>query len=312
MSGPFLCVGDIDVDLFVSVKRLPGADDKVSGRRICQSVGGMAANVAVGLRRLGSEVRLVAAIGEDEQGALAEREVARHGIDTGYLVRRVDDKTFMCVVLVDAEGEKSLIRMETDAYLPNPEDVPDAAFVGAGHVHLTLGSEDLARHCIQCARSSGATVSLDLEMADLPGDPVRLVDILPGVDWLFLNRRTRRHVESVLGPSVLDAVSCVITTDGASGCRIERGNKGTNVAGHRVRVCDTTGAGDGLVAAFLHGHLGEGLPEAEALRRASAAAALVVQRFGAQTGLPTNPEIDRFLLHQALDAHPPMQGASNA
>ena len=155
MRGPFLCVGDIDVDLFVSVRRLPGADDKVSGCRICQSVGGMAANVAVGLRRLGSDVRLVAAIGDDEQGALAEQAMVRQGVDTRFLVRRAGDSTFMCVVLVGPEGEKSLIRLETGAYLPNPEDVPDAVFVGTRHVHLTLGSEELARHCMLRARSSG-------------------------------------------------------------------------------------------------------------------------------------------------------------
>lgn len=295
MTARFLCVGDLDIDLIVSVARLPGADDKISGRRICQAVGGMAANVAVGLRRLGAEARLAAAIGDDESGAVVERAMAGAGVDTGFLVRRKGDATFMCLVLLGPNGDRSLVRLETGAYLPQPDEVPVAAFAGIRHVHLTMGSEALARHCVARARSSGASVSLDLEKADLPDDPSGLVDLLPAIDWLFLNRHSRGHVEQVLGPLVLKQASCVITTDGSAGCRIERGDCRVEVAGHEVSVRDTTGAGDGLVAAFLHGHLVAGLSETAALSRANAAAALVVQRFGAQAGLPTGDELDWFL-----------------
>ena len=208
-------------------------------------------------------------------------------------------------------GDRSLVRLETGAYLPKPDEVPDSAFAGARHVHLTLGSEALARHCVARARSSGASISLDLEKADLSDDPSILVDLLPAIDWLFLNRRSRSHVERVLGPLVLKQASCVITTDGSTGCRIERGDCRTEVAGHEVSVRDTTGAGDGLVAAFLHGHLVAGLSETAALGRANAAAALVVQRFGAQTGLPTSDELDRFLRRHRPDRDRVMSGESN-
>ena len=312
MSTCFLCVGDLDVDLVVSVARLPDADDKIPGRRICQAVGGMAANVAVGLRRLGAEARLVAAIGDDEQGAAAQRAVAGDGVDTRFLVRRNGDATFMCVVLLSPNGDRSLVRVETGAYLPKPDEVPDAAFAGIRHVHLTMGSEALARHCIARARSSGASISLDLEKADLPADPSSLADLLPAVDWLFLNRRTRGYLERALGPLVPERASCVITTDGATGCRMERGDRRTEVAGHKVSVSDTTGAGDGFAAAFLHGRLVAGLSEAAALHRANAAAALVVQRFGAQAGLPTGDELDRFLCRAGPDPVRPTPGERNA
>jgi len=295
MSLRFLCVGDLDVDLMVSVSRLPDADDKVSGRRISLSVGGMSANVAVGLRRLGAEVRLVAAIGNDDHGALAERTLDHEGVDIGYLVRCPGDATFMCVVMLTGSGEKSLVRLETDAYLPRPADVPDAAFTGIGHVHLTLGSVALTRHCMARAKAAGATVSLDVERADLPDDPAILAALLPGIDWLFMNARTRAHIEDSLGGELQRASRGLITTEGAAGCSLTADGVETRVPGHPVEVLDSTGAGDGLVAAFLHAHLVERRPVAEALRRANAAAALVVQHYGAQTGLPRAAELDRFL-----------------
>lgn len=295
MNVRFLCVGDVDVDLMVSVSRVPDADDKVAGRRICLTTGGMAANVAVGLSRLGAKASLVAAIGDDDHGAMAERTLIREGVDIRFLVRRVGEATFMCLVLLTQDGEKSLIRMETDAYLPAPQEIPDEAFANAEHVHLTLGSEPLTRHCIARAKAAGATVSLDVEKADIPDDLTNFVKLLPKVDWLFLNGRSRSHLERTLGAGVFDAVSCVITTNGATGCRLIGNGVQISVAGHAVEVCDSTGAGDSFVAAFLHSLLVEHRAEAEALHRANAAAALVVQKFGAQTGLPTVADIDNFL-----------------
>ncbi|MGP1395550.1 MAG: carbohydrate kinase family protein [Inquilinaceae bacterium] len=299
MTVRFLCVGDLDVDLMATVARLPSSDDKVAGRRVGLTVGGMSANVAVGLSRLGCPSRLVAAIGDDDHGVTAERCLEAERVDTRFLVRRRDVATFMCIVLLTGDGEKSLVRLETDAYLPRANEVPADAFVGIDHVHLTLGDAALARHCIAQAGAVGATVSLDLEKADIPDDPAILSELLPQLDWLFLNAASRAHIEHRLGADLLSMTPRVVTTLGAAGSRID-GDGGTALAtGYRVPVRDSTGAGDGFVAAFLHARLIEGRPDAEALRRANAAAALVVQQYGAQTGLPTVAEIDRFLARQS-------------
>ena len=312
MTGVFVCVGDLDVDLMVSVARMPGVDDKVSGRRICQSVGGMAANVAVGLCRLGSSARLVAAVGGDQQGVVATEAVSNEGVDTRFLVRRPDEATFTCVVLLGPDGEKSLIRLETGAYLPDSPDVSADAFEDARHVHLTLGRESLTRHCVGHARAAEATLSLDLEAADLPESPDRIVDILAEVDWLFLTQRTREFLEGRVGKAVFKNSRCVITTNGASGCVLDRGGCLTRAKGHAVKAQDTTGAGDAFVAAFLHAHLVDGLPEKAALGWANAAAALVVQQFGAQSGLPTSAEIERFLERGQVEKRVAAQIGPNA
>lgn len=295
MSFQFLCVGDLDVDLLATVSRLPEVDDKVSGRRVGLAVGGMSANVAVGLARLGSAARLVAAVGDDRYGDFAGAELAREGVDTRFLVRRADTATFMCVVLLTEGGEKSLVRLESDAYLPRPEDTPADAFTSARHVHLTMGNLALTQHCIALAKDHDATVSLDLEQADVPADPTRLGDLLQEIDWLFLNRRTRDHLEDLLGGQALASARRVITTLGANGCRLDQADEHLTAGAHGVKVRDTTGAGDAFAAAFLHYHLAQGRSAGEALRSANAAGALVVQQYGAQAGLPTPGEVASVL-----------------
>jgi len=299
MSFQLLCVGDLDVDLLATVSRLPNIDDKVSGRRVGLTVGGMSANVAVGLARLGSASRLVAALGDDPYGDFASSELAREGVDIRFLVRRADTATFMCVVLLTGSGEKSLVRLESEAYLPHPEDVPAAAFSTVQHVHLTLGDLALTQHCLALAKDQGASVSLDLEQADVPSDPMVIARLFPQIDYLFLNRRTRAYLESLLGVDALIDAHCVITTLGADGCRLDQDGERIDVPGHAVAVRDSTGAGDAFAAAFLHYHLAKQCSRNEALHSANAAGALVVQQYGAQTGLPTAAQIDNFLRQSA-------------
>jgi ribokinase len=66
------------------------------------------------------------------------------------------------------------------------------------------------------------------------------------------------------------------------------------VPAFKVDAVDTTAAGDTFVG-VLAAALAEDLPADAALRRASAAAALAVKRFGASTSMPNRREIDKFI-----------------
>lgn len=288
-----LCVGDIDMDIIVRVARPPGPDQKADGRRVAQTPGGMAANVAVGARRLGTHVRLLGAVGDDAMGREALAALGSEGLDLAHVVERAGVPTFFCVIMVDAQGEKSLIKVLSDAYLPRPEDLTPAAFRDVAHVHLTFTEPGLARRSVGLARQAGARLSLDLEAADLPADPSTVVELVRAVDLLFVSGQSRQEIERRIGP--LDpSDGTIVTTLGGGGARLETGWGVREVAGHRVPVTDTSGAGDAFAAAFLHARL-DGATEADALRFANAAAALSTSAYGAQAGLPRREAVTRFL-----------------
>lgn len=291
IAGPVLCVGDIDMDLIVSVPRLPGTDEKVHGRRVATTPGGMVANVAVGLARLGAAARMLGAVGDDAAGAEAVAALRADGVDVAHVVRVPGAATFMCVILIEPGGEKSLVRLESPAYLPGPEDLTDAAFAGVRHVHLTYGDPALARAALARAKAARATVSLDLEAADLPDAPDALRRTLEAVDLLFVSRRSREAAEALLGALPAATRARIVTTLGAGGARIEgAGRPAVEVVGRPVRPVDTSGAGDAFAAAFLHRWL-EGAEPGAALAFANAAAALSTQAYGAQAGLPAEAAV---------------------
>lgn len=289
-----LCVGDIDMDLIVRVPRPPERDQKVDGVRVAQCGGGMAANVAVGARRLGTPSRILGAVGDDTMGQEARDLLRAEGVDQGFVATRVGEATFFCVIMVDDKGEKSLVKVLSPAYLPRPDDLTPAAFEGASHVHMTFARRELAERTTALARAAGATVSVDLEAADLPDAGPGVADLVRAVDLLFVSENSRVELERMTGPLDVTGQRLVLTTLGDRGAMLEHAGARWTVPGHRVEVVDTSGAGDAFAAAFLHGWL-SGMPPQAALAFANAAAALSTRGYGAQAGLATTAEVTALL-----------------
>jgi len=288
----FLCIGDIDVDVMIQVDRLPSRDGKVNGALLRRAAGGMAGNVAVALSRLGAAVRILGRIGDDSDGEFALRELEAAGVDTGFVTRLEGVATFSCIALLTPDGEKSLVKLMTEAYCPSAEDLSDRAFQGVSHVHLTsVGNFELCRRALEAARGVGAGASLDIERADCPLDARELFESIRGFDLVFCNAESRRAVDTIIGDRLRGAVRSVITTLGASGAEVETEGLRVSSPGFAADVVDTTGAGDCFAAACLYARIVQGHDWADALRFANRAASLSTTGLGAQSALPTASQV---------------------
>jgi ribokinase len=288
-----LCIGDIDIDLTVAVPHTPEGDGKVSGALLARGPGGMMANVAVGLARLGSPVRLLATVGDDADGETAVAAVAREGVDTRFIAQVPGASTFLCFVMVTPNGEKSLVRVLSRAYLPPPSALNAAVFADVSHAHMTFGDAALAEAALAAASAHGVSVSLDLEAADLPTDPAPLARALAQVDTLFMSAGSAAAATALLGARPSGRKTTIVTK-GAAGAEAFGPDGRAEAPAPRVTPVDTTGAGDAFAAAFLHAEK-DGATLQEALAFANAAAALSTQGVGAQTALPRKAEIARLL-----------------
>src|SRR3954463_15638466 len=103
-----MVVGSINVDLVWPGERLPTPGETVAGGRFARHGGGKGANQAVAAARLGAQVALVGAGGDDEMGAEALRELAAEGIDVTAVARLEDVLTGVALIVVDAHGENQI------------------------------------------------------------------------------------------------------------------------------------------------------------------------------------------------------------
>ncbi len=305
-AGPrewdILGVGDIDVDVFLKVDRLPARDDKVLSSLLGEFPGGMTANVCCAASRLGARCGMVGLVGDDPYGATALAGLAAFDVDTS-LVRVIrGGRTFFCIVLLDGSGEKALTAVNTDCRLPRRDIDPDV-FARARLVHILGDDGPFIEWAAGQARRRGALVSVDMEASTTERGVKALESLLSRVDVVFLNEHGYR---TGFGGEPLNALRTVLAlgpkvaviTRGSEGALVGSSSGVWEIPAYRLPVVDSTGAGDCFVGAFLTCLL-QGEKLAASGRFAGAAAALSLRSVGARTGLPSQDEVTALL----SDAH---------
>ena len=287
-------LGSLNMDISVTVPRLPGPGATVLGSAARFTPGGKGANQAVAAARLGAEVRMTGCVGGDDFGrrllaALREAGVAAEG------VRIVDVPTGLAMISVDQAGENII----TVAPGANHEVGAADAATAVGHPYDALViSAEVPVPAIRAALTRAHGTLCVLNLAPVPGTPEQAAAIVAdGVDWLVVNEV---EAGAVLGRPVeglKDAAQAAaeLVTAGARHAVVTAGAHGAALAGpegdpltieaFEVEAVDTVGAGDTFVGA-LAVTLAAGIPAADAVRAAAAAGAAAATRPGAQAGMP--------------------------
>jgi len=269
-------------------------------------VGGNAANTSIALATLGVPVRVMGAVGPDEQGRFVTEALRRAGVETGAL-SVVSAPTAATIALVSREGARQFLHCpgaSAEAFSA-PLDFPAGLLEGIAHYHLASlfilpnfrphAPETLAR-----ARSAGLTTSLDTNW-DPRGRWMRdLAPCLRDLDFMFMNEDEARMATGASEP--VEAAKAVLALGarrvvlklGPRGCGIYTADREVRCAAFDVEVKDTTGAGDCFVAGFLAAYL-RGASLAEAGRFGNAVGAFSVQSVGGSTGVRSFEETESWM-----------------
>src|SRR5438046_2772809 len=106
MSVELTVVGSINLDLVARVERLPRPGETVSGSEFQRFPGGKGANQAVAAAKLGAQVRLLGAVGEDPLAD--EALVGLHTAGVELELRRTGT-TGIALILVAEDGENQIV-----------------------------------------------------------------------------------------------------------------------------------------------------------------------------------------------------------
>jgi ribokinase len=266
-------VGSINLDLVARCERLPRPGETLTDATFGRIPGGKGANQALAAARLGAEVRLVGAVGEDPFADEALALLREGGVDLDA-VPTVAEPTGVALIIVGADGENEIV------VAPGANRAAEAG---------ELGDADAVLCQLEIPVATVAAAGRQARFFCLNAAPAQALpaEVLAEVDLLVVNRY---ELESV-GP--YDGLTAV--TRGSEGAvLLEGGKEVTRAEPPPVDAVDGTGAGDAFSACLLVSVL-EGRPPEEALRRACAAGALAASRPGAQPSLPTADEVDAIL-----------------
>lgn len=291
--GHISVIGSCNMDLMIEADRRPQAGETVMGKRLIVSPGGKGANQAVAAARLGEKVYMIGCVGNDAYGSMMLDTLKENGVNTDY-VSVLDNEATGTAHIILAEGDNSII------VLKGANDKVDKNVVDSAFDIIKTSSLVMLQHEIPMA-----TIGYIIDRCYEEGIPVMLnpapyMDIpeewIEKVTYLTPNEHEAALMfEGMDRDEILKAhAGKVIMTVGKEGVVYGDGDDVVHVSGFTVSAVDTTGAGDTFNGAFAAARC-DGLPLKEAVRFANAAAALSVQKIGAQGGMPWRSEVEEML-----------------
>ena len=330
-----VCLGEALID-FVAAESGVGVGEANSFLR---APGGAPANVAVGVARLGRSSAFLGKVGDDPFGRFLENTFSEAGVDTGGMVFDPDHRTGLAFVSLAADGERDFcfFRNPSADMSYAPAEL-DRARIQAGRIFhygsITLIDEPARTTtlaAIDTAKAAGLLLSYDpnlrpplwpsLEQArNTILQTIKFADVVKMSEEELVFLMTDEDLFPVASVSEEECralaqdfrrrydLPLLAVTRGANGSYVCWGDdRFLSTSGLPVKAVDTTGAGDGFVAALLCGLLEHNLTTRHALldppvdlmihiaAQANAVGALTTTRKGAIPALPTRKEVDAFV-----------------
>ena len=326
-----VAVGAAAIDEWYAVSNLPEPDGGAFASEVTTSFGGVGANVAVAIDRLGRDVGLVSRVGDDKYGRRARENLAETGVDASR-VSVGDDPSTRSVILSDPDGERAIVTTGESFRELRLDEADREMIANADVVFLTAYAPDAVSRgvldLIETLRADERTASA----APAASDPPALVFDLSGAIEELVGRGTepttihrylyradlfvagdvaaaayfggsKSAVERVAAAQrsrsgrshEIDSWPRAVLTHSADGMTVVADGEVTTFDAFDVDVVDATGAGDAFVAGLIDRWMVGGIGTDEGVRFAAAVAAINCTNRFTQPGLPTRETVETFL-----------------
>lgn len=314
-----ISLGEAKVDAFMTLHdathnaRIDGPDicfrygAKVDVDRYDLQMGGNAANVTVGLSRLGLLTTLFAEMGDDELSLLIHNSLVKDNINRAHILHDKHSASSLSVI-INFKGDRTIFSQ----HVKRPHDFHFEDMT-ASYLYLTSLGDDWTT---PYERALDFAVAENIKIAFNPGghqfrEGKELVHkIMQHTEILFLNKEEAEkllygedlkdsdnneteYIKLLVDGLAAMGVTMVVLTNGRQGSYVLDAEGNFHHEGlYPGEVVERTGAGDAYTAGFLAAIV-QGLPVPSAMKWGSINAASVVGKIGAEAGLLTKAEIEK-------------------
>lgn len=290
-----ICVGGsatIDHIFLVDEVKLPSA--KIAASRFVETGGGMGANAAVAVQRLGGRAIYWGRVGDDRTGDEVIALMREEGIDVSQMQKLPGFRTKIASILIDKRGERLVVSSQPQGYPPDPSWLPlerlDTADAVLADTRWHAGAARLfdaaaERNLPSVFDGDGGDPQIVLATARKATHPFYSEPMLKSYGFDDVDAALK-HVFG--GRNVVAGV-----TLGGHGVRWYDGREVRSLPSPKVDVVDTLAAGDTWHGAFALA-LAERRELDDALRFATAVAALKCTTFGGREGIPTRERFEAW------------------
>ena len=310
MKPKIVVVGSSNTDMIVKLSHLPRPGETIINGSFAMAGGGKGANQAVAAARAGGDVTLLTKVGNDLFGSQALEGFRKEDINTEFVGIDSSSPSGIALIFVDERGENSIgVASGANAEFHSSDLSQALDLISSADILLVQLEIPLltVKAAICCAAQAGVRVILNPAPArKLDADTLSQVtvitpnqaeaEILSGIPLV-----DDKCIETAAKALLSQGVEVVVITLGARGAFLGEAGTFEFIPAFDVEPIDTTAAGDVFNGA-LAVSIGEGSNLREAVRFANAAAALSVQKLGAQPSAPRLTEILDLLKTRTREA----------
>lgn len=289
MSKSILVIGSINKDLVVNTFRFPKEGETILGNNFCTTNGGKGANQACAIGKLGGNVAMLGAIGNDNFGKDLSDALSSNNVNINNLLIKDNVSTGIAVITVTNDGANHIIVVQGANALITKDDIKEKLIASFDIIVMQLEIPlEIAKYAASIAKKLGKTVVLN------PSPAIKLdKDFLSCVDILIPNET---EIDIIGGVDyVLECgVKNIILTLGADGCELITKQNRKHFDAYKVNVVDTTAAGDSFLGGVVR-MIADDKTIEEAIEFATKVSNITVTRKGAIDSIPTyNEVIDNY------------------
>lgn len=303
MTNRVTVIGSLNVDTILEIPRLPKPGETLAMHNQSFAGGGKGANQGIAAGRAGADTYFIGKVGDDENGKFMVNSMTESGINVDQITVTKDAKTGQAFILLDDEGQNSILVYGGANQELTATDVDNAKDTIAQSDFIITQFEtplDVAEAAFKAAKANDVVTILN----PAPAREAIPASLLAVSDLVVPNEtecQTLTGVEitdeasMIKGAEKLHAMGakCVIITVGSKGAFYHTADGNTGfVDAFKVKAVDTTAAGDTFIGA-LSSQLNKDLSNLpDAIRFANRASSITVQRMGAHPSIPTLAEIE--------------------
>ncbi len=299
MSLDVVCFGALNMDKLYRVNRIAREEEESVITGFKESPGGSAANTAVGLARLGIKTGYIGKVSNDREGKLLLDNFKMEGVDTRGIMVSKEGRSGVVIGFVDVKGERALYVNPSVNDTIEFKEIDLEYARSAKILHLTsFGDKPFKAQKTLVKTLPNIKVSLD------PGELYArkgLTTLKPLIKRSFVVFLNENEIKLLTGENyregsktlVNEGVSIVAAKLGKRGCYVTDGKETHLIEPYKVKVVDTTGAGDAFCAGFLYGLI-KNKDLHECGRLGNFVASRCIREAGAREGLPKLSDLEEM------------------
>lgn len=279
-------LGSLNADLAISTDKFPVEGETVNGQGFKVGCGGKGLNQAVAAAKLGAKVKFCGAIGKDQFGRDMKKWLKINKVNTCHIRKVSDVSSGVAEIILNNNNNRIVLDLGANLKISVKDVDSFLSRARKGDIFVTQLENNISAiaYALKIAKEKGMITILNPAPAN-----IEIKQAINSVDYLIPNETEYEVLKQFISKDIN-----LIITKGANGYEYRSKSTSFSELAPKVKVVDTTGAGDCFVGAFAY-MLAIGKPvDKGTLDLVTKIASISTTRFGSSVSSPTTEEVNKF------------------